>query len=154
VADAIAGPPLAPFDVTPALRIHPEPGWEREDAAVGPGAATVLLARGTAVLQASARAGAPASPFEVWEAYRDEALGATFEELTLGRPEEARISGAPAVEVGYVGTTASGVTVEGVVVATVTPSGAGVIFEAAAPIGDLAWAADDIVAMLGSAELR
>jgi hypothetical protein len=29
-----------------------------------------------------------------------------------------------------------------------------VIFEAAAPIGDLAWAADDIVAMLGSAELR
>jgi hypothetical protein len=62
VADAIAGPPGSPFEISSAVLIHPAAGWARERIAERPGVEVVILARGTAVLQVSVLEGDPRPP--------------------------------------------------------------------------------------------
>ncbi len=154
VSDAIAGPPEPAFDLTPALRIHPAAGWVAEGFDRRAGVEAVVLARGTAVLRIEAILEDPRAPQALMDGYVEQVLRQAFVDLTLGEPEAAIVDGAPAARAGYLGTTAQGVSVEGIVVVTVAPSGAAVVFDAGAPAGDLAWAGEDVVSMIRTAELR
>ena len=140
--------------VTAAVTVHPAPGWTSEGLPQPAGVRTALLTRGTAMLQVSVFPVEARGPQDLLQAYLRDVLGGRYAQLTIGEAEAGTVGGVPAVRAGYLARTLDGVPIEGVVVATMTPSGAAVIFDAAAPQGDLAGVADDVVTMIESAELR
>jgi hypothetical protein len=155
VAAALADAAAPAVAVGPAVTIHPPSGWTVEAAASDGDESSVMLSRGTAVLRVTAVAAAIVrSPDEILVGYLEENAGGAFADRSVGEPESGTVDGAPAVKVGYVGSTTDGVGVEGAIVAAAAPSATEVVFDAAAPAGDLASAADDIVAMIRGAELR
>jgi hypothetical protein len=154
VSEALAGDEPPPVDVGSAVTVQPAPGWSVERVEDGDGVDAVLLSRGSAVLQVTAVETGPRPPVLIFQEYTRAVLAETYDPLTVGEAEGASVGGVPAVEAGYVGTTDGGVTVEGFVVVAAAPSGSEVAFDAAAPAGDLAWAVEDLVAMISTAELR
>lgn len=154
VAGGLAGPPGAAVDVGPAVRLHPAPGWETEVRHEAGDLHAVLLARGTVVLAVVAAPAGGVEAGDLLAAYEADLLSEGFAALTVGEPETATLGGLPAARAGYVGTTTGGAAIEGFLLAVVSEAGQGVVFDAAAPSGDLAAAVDDLVAMIQDAEVR
>ena len=154
VAGGLAGSPGPTVDVGPAVQLHPARGWETEVRHEDGDLHAVLLARGTVVLAVVATPARGVEPGDLLAEYEAGLLSEGFADLTVGEPEMGTLGGLPAVRVGYVGTTTGGAAVEGFVVAVVSATGQGVVFDAAAPSGDLAAAVDDLAAMIEDADVR
>jgi hypothetical protein len=153
VVDALAGPPEDTVAVGAGVQVHPAAGWVVERSERSGSSGILLLTRGTAVLRVSAAPGSSSGdPARVLDGYADRVLRPSFAELTFGERATAMVASAPAVQAGYVGRTVDGATVEGVLVSVASPP-ALVVFDAAAPAGDLAWVADDVRRMIEDAEL-
>jgi hypothetical protein len=134
-----------------AVRISPLPGWA---AAQPPGAALpeLVLTRGGVTLDVLVVPVGDAGAGALAARYVQEVLRPRFDQLTVGQPDAGELpSGLPTVGFGYIGT-ADGVPIEGVATVGVSAS-AGVVFDAFAPKGDLAWAAPDLETMIRDAEV-
>lgn len=154
VGDAIAGPSGPPVDLSGVVRVQPRPGWElegREDTQEG--VHRLLLRRGTAGLFILALEDYGGSPKDLAARYVDEALRSQLSQLAVEEPPEEVVlaNGTPALRFGYQGVTDDGVPLEGVVTVVVAPSGDAVVFDGFAVVGDLAWAIDDVRAMVDGA---
>jgi hypothetical protein len=153
VGDAIAGPPAPPVEVPGVVRVQPAPGWElaaREDDGAEH---RFLLRRGTAGLFVSAIEGFGRPASDVATSYVRGVLDQELARLTVEQPSEDVVlaSGQPALRFGYVGETDDGSSVEGVITVVVPASGNAVVFDGFAAVGDLAWAIDDLRAMVDGA---
>jgi len=150
-AGTAGGASGATQDVGGAVRITPLPGWST---AAPPGAALpeLVLTRGGVTLDVLVVPGGGADPVELATGYAREVLDPRYEDLKIGQADAGALaSGVPTLRFGYIGV-AEGVPTEGV--ATVaTTSRAGVIFDASAPKGDLAWAVSDLETMIREAQV-
>jgi hypothetical protein len=143
-----AGETRAPLDVG-AVEIQPPLGWDVVVTVATPPFAR--LQRGSVVLDVFAGAPEPAGPLALAERYVDERLRLGLRRLAVANPAATTLAnGVPAVRFGYVGVTADGRAVEGVVVAA-TGARASALFDASAPQGELATAADDVRTMIAGA---
>ena len=95
----------------------------------------------------------PGGPVLLATLYRERQLEPAFAQFAQGLPESKLLpSGVAAIRFTYVGVTADGVAVEGLVVAVDTVDRS-VVFDARAPSGELPGALDDIRAMIEGATL-
>ncbi len=149
VEGAIAGA-SEPVVVGQTVRVAPEPGWTVVSTSGASGVGQALLTRGSASLLILAVPPGSGPAQELARGYAD-ALDDRFTQLTIG---EAAADGAEAVRFGYVGITADGVAVEGVVAAFADPvTGSGAIFDGFAPKGSLGAAIGDLRTMVETAEV-
>jgi hypothetical protein len=150
-AGAGGGGSGATQDIGGAVRITPLPGWA---AAAPPGAALpeLVLRRGGATLDVLVVPGSGADPVELATGYAREVLDPRYDDLKIGQADTGALaSGVPTLRFGYFGV-ADGVPTEGVTTVATTPT-AGVIFDASAPKGDLAWAVSDLETMIREAQV-
>jgi hypothetical protein len=155
VAAALERPGDARVGFDGVVEVAPAAGWAEDPGlrADGTGLRRVGLAHGGARLVVSAFAGAGVSPHELAVGYAA-SLEDRFVEVRIGRPQVVVVGEASVgVRFPYVGTTADRVAVEGVVTATVTRDGTGVVLDAVAPAGSLAGVAADVAEMLASVEI-
>ena len=154
VGGAIAGPEGPPIDVPGVLSVRPRPGWELE-AREEPqeGVHRLLLRLGTAGLFVLALEGSEESVGSLAARYVNEGLGSELSQLAVEEPPEEVVlaNGMTALRFGYQGVTEDGVPAEGVVTVVVAPSGNAVVFDGFGVAGDLAWAIDDLRAMVDGA---
>jgi hypothetical protein len=138
----------APSPVTVgSVRVAPRPGWELDR--TEPNGAR--LRRGSTVLDIFAMPSSYTGAQGVATAYVDQVLRPSLRELRLAEPTSTTIAGGvPAVAIVYVGVTTDGIAIEGVVLAA-NGTHAAVVFDAAAPEGTLAAAAEDVDAMIDDA---
>jgi hypothetical protein len=137
-----------PVDVG-AVEIRPRPGWDVESITTSPAAAR--LHRGAVVLDVLASPADATGPASIAVRYVQQRLRPALSQLLPSGPEPAVLAGGtPAARIGYVGMTADGLPVEGVVTA-VAGASSSAIFDAAAPRGELIGVADDIQAMIDGA---
>jgi hypothetical protein len=149
VEGAISGS-SEPVVVGETVTVVPEPGWTVISTSGDAGAGQALLARGSASLLVFEVPPGSGPAEELARGYA-QALDERFAQLTIG---EAAADGAEAVRFGYVGITADGVAVEGVVAAFADPvTGAGAIFDGFAPKGSLGAAIGDLRTMVETAEV-
>jgi hypothetical protein len=149
-ADATAELVGTQVDVGETLTVHPAAGWSVRTPDESRAA---LLSKGTAamVVMVASRGGLTAE--QILEGYVTSELAPRLGSLALGEAQADSVQGMPSAEVGYVGVARGGETLEGVVIAIAMPSGAAV-FDVAAPQGDLAAVAEDVVAMIEETEFR
>lgn len=146
---AFAGAP-EPVVVGGTVTVIPEAGWTIVANAEDAGGGQALLARGTASLLVFAMPPGSGPATELARGYA-EALDDRFAQLTIGDPA---VDGTEVVRFGYVGVTADGVAVEGVVVAFVDPvDDRGAVFDGFAPKGSLGAAIGDLQTMVETAEV-
>lgn len=128
-----------------AVRVQPQPGWQQD----GPVTPTVArLHKGPVVLEISVAGPVPGGPILLATLYRQQRLEPAFSQFATTSPESALLrNGAAAVRFTYVGISADGVSLEGLVVAAETAD-TSVVFDARAPSGVLAGALDDIREMV------
>jgi hypothetical protein len=126
VGDALAGPAGPAVEVGGVTTVQPAPGWAVEARSEQAGIVQVLR--------------------EVYEGV----LQGRFAHLTIGVPAR---DDAGRLAFGYVGVTSDGITVEGVAIAAVGPSGDAAVFDGFSPEGDLAAVVDDLRLMVGTAEV-
>ncbi len=148
VADATV--PAAGPVMLGSLRVQPQPGWQLE----GPATPTFArLHKGPVVLDVAVGGPVPGGPVLLATLYRERQLEPAFAQFAQGLPESTLLpSGVAAIRFTYVGVTADGVAVEGLVVAVDTVDRS-VVFDARAPSGELPGALDDIRAMIEGATL-
>jgi hypothetical protein len=148
-ASGAAGPPV---DVAGVVRFQPEPGWEVVDRADDATVHRVRLRAANTLLDVYAVEGFDRSPSELAAVFQDEILSAQLDQLTIGGSGDVTLpSGLAAVVFGYVGVSGDGVSVEGVVTATVGTEGNGAIFDGFAPQGELAARVGDLRSMIDGA---
>ena len=135
------------------LEVQPAPGWEVAERSDDGATHQLLLRRGTAGLLIVGIEAYGRGPEDLAHDYAEQVLDQHLAQLRIGGDAGAVMlpSGLEAVRFGYVGVTADGVTIEGVVTAVVSPSGTGVVFDGFAPEGDLVSAAGDLSSMIDSA---
>jgi hypothetical protein len=158
LADATAGPLQPSTGIPGIVVVQPRQGWTADAGArVDDGALhEVLLVRGTAHLLLVGIDGYGGSASDLARDYVERVLRARFAQLSVGQVDGpvALRSGVPALQFGYVGVTEGGVSVEGAVTAAVVGSGRdGAVLDGFGPEGDLAWAVEDIRAMVAGAEV-
>lgn len=155
VGDRLAGEQGPPAGVPGVVMVQPGPGWEVAQRSDDGPTHQLLLRRGTAGLLIAGIEAYGRGPGDLAHDYAVQVLDQHLAQLRIGGDAGAvkLPSGLEAVRFGYVGITADGVTIEGVVTAVVAPSGNGVIFDGFAPEGDLASAAGDLSSMIDSAEV-
>jgi hypothetical protein len=130
------------------VRVQPQPGWQLESPAT---ATFVRLHKGPVVLDVSVGGPVPGGPVLLATLYRERGLEPAFAQFSQGLPESTLLpGGVAAIRFTYVGVTADGVTLEGLVVAVDTED-ASVVFDARAPSGELPGALDDIRTMIEGA---
>jgi hypothetical protein len=144
----VGGDGSAPSPVTVgSVRVTPRPGWELDHAE--PDGAR--LRRGSAVLDIFAAPSSYTGAQGVATSYVDRVLRPSLGELRLAEPASTTIAGGvPAVAIAYVGVTADGIAIEGVVLAA-NGTQTAAVFDAAAPEGTLAAVAEDVGAMIDHA---
>jgi len=149
---SVAGPtvPAAGPVMIGNVRVQPQPGWQLE----GPATPTFArLHKGPVVLDVAVGGPVPGGPVPLATLYRERQLEPAFAQFAQGLPESTLLpSGVAAIRFTYVGVTADGVAVEGLVVAVDTVDRS-VVFDARAPSGELPGALDDIRAMIEGATL-
>jgi len=129
------------------VRVTPRPGWELDHAEPN----VARLRRGSAVLDIFAMPSSYTGAQGLATGYVDQVLRPSLRELRLAEPTSTAIGGSvPAVAIAYVGVTTDGIAIEGVVLAA-NGTQAAVVFDAAAPEGTLAAAAEDVDAMIDEA---
>lgn len=144
----VAPDPEAALQVGAAVQLQPRAGWDVQTVAATPSA---RLHRGPVVLEVLAMGPDPSGPAAVAARYVAEHLRVRLSQLVFATPDPTTLAnGVPAVRLGYVGVTADGRPVEGVVVAA-TSVQASAVFDAWAPSGELATVADDLHAMVDGA---
>lgn len=149
VGDALAGPAGPAVEVGGVTTVQPAPGWAVEARSEQAGIVQVLLRRGAAGLLISTSEGFGRPAEELREVYEG-VLQGRFAHLTIGVPAR---DDAGRLAFGYVGVTSDGITVEGVAIAAVGPSGDAAVFDGFSPEGDLAAVVDDLRLMVGTAEV-
>jgi hypothetical protein len=131
-----------------AVQLRPRPGWDVGQVTTAP--ASARLHRGPVVLDVVASSRDATGPASLAVRYLD-GRRSTLPQLLPATPELIVLpSGASAARIGYVGVTADGLPIEGVVTAVGGMSTAA-IFDAAAPRGELIGVADDLQAMVDEA---
>ena len=154
LADSLEGPQAPRVEVAGLVAVRPAAGWEMLSRHDQGAVHDVLLGRGSARLLLVAFEGFSDAPAALADAYADDVLERRFVQVRLaGAPGTTVVVGREAVRFGYVGVTAGGISVEGVVTAVVGSTGAGVVFDAFAPEGTLAANVDDLRAMIEGSEV-
>lgn len=140
------------IEVGPGLSVTPPPGWVTSTSTPEPfGWQGVAFTDGASSLRAVDAIGASGSSAGVLDAYVEAALAGRVEGVVLGQPGTLSLpNGRQAIAVGYVGTSPSGLPVEGLLVATLRDGGA-VVFDVTTPQGSLVDVAADVRAAIGSA---
>jgi hypothetical protein len=152
VSSAVAPDAQAALRIGTAVQLQPLPGWEAETVTTTP--PTVRLHRGPIVLDVLALEPEPAGPATVAARYVAEHLQVSLTGLAYTTPDPTALAnGVPAVRLSYVGSTADGRAVEGIVVAAASTQ-ASVVFDVSAPSGELVTAADDVRVMIDHAVLE
>jgi len=153
LGDALSRPAGPPVDVAGVVRVRPLTGWEtagRFDELPG-----ARLTRGSGNLdvvalpfQGTADDLAREYVSQVLEPHADRlSVSSSVEPVTVG-------AGLPGARVAYVGTFGKSQSpIEGEVTAVVSPSGAGVVFDAWSPQGLLRYVVDDMRTMIDRAEV-
>jgi hypothetical protein len=164
-AETLPAPDVVPLSIGGVVTITPLPGWEvvRRERATLPApaggtieAAFAQLTRGSGALDVLAIPGLGAGPEELAVFYRAEVLELQLERLSVSdelRPVTIP-SGLGAVEFSYIGTEPrSGAAVEGSVTVVVAASGNAVVFDGWGFEGQLQLIAEELVAMIRTAEV-
>jgi hypothetical protein len=147
-ASLVTGTSATPLRVG-GLEMQPRPGWD----VVWATDSTAALHRGPVILGVSSSGPEPDGPAAVAERYVDLVLGSRLVQLAVADPAPTALNdGTPAVRFGYVGVTADGQAVEGVVVVA-TGVRTSAVFDAAAPKGELAAVAGDLRVMVDGARV-
>ena len=149
---AVTAADVPPVRVGAAVQIQPRPGWEVLSVTAAPPSAR--LHRGPVVLTVLAMDPEPLGPGAVADRYVEEQLGQSLSQLAVATQDPTVLdNGVFAVRSAYVGITADGRSIEGVVVAATTDQAA-VVFDASAPGGGIAVVADDLRAMVEHAVIH
>ena len=144
---------VAPIDVAPGVTVRAPSGWSASAAALPSPWRGVRLTRGPDAITAAGAQGVAGSPVDVLDAYARQVIGAGIRSPVFGEVGTLSLpSGRQAATVGYLGTSPNGTPVEGVAIALLGGPG-GVVVDAVAPKGDLGAIADDLRAVLASAEV-
>ena len=147
VADALAGAAGPPVRVGAAVSVQPRPGWDLEAA----GGDAVRLHRGPVLLDVFAGSPDPQGALAVAQRYVDERLRPGLAQVTVGDAAVTTlVDGVAAVRFGYVGVTHDRAPIEGMVVVA-NGTRAAAVFDAYAPLGELATVAEDLRAMIDGA---
>lgn len=150
---ALSRPAGPPIDVAGVVRVQPLTGWEAAGRFEGP--------PGTRLTRGSGSLDVVALPFEgsaedLAREYVRQVLEPQADRLSVSsRVEPVTVgAGLPGVRVAYVGTFGrSQSPIEGEVTAVVSPSGAGVVFDAWSPQGFLRYVVEDMRTMIDRAEV-
>jgi len=154
-AALLATPQGRPVDVGGLVRVTPLSGWEVANEGKVGDIPTARLTRGNGNLDVFAVDSA-GSDVELLRRYVDGFLKPEARELSVSEEiERIRLdSGLEAVRVNYLGAFGDlTVPIEGQVTATVSPSGAGVVFDGWASEGMYGFAAGDVDQMIAAAEV-
>ncbi len=156
VAAALETPSGAPVAVGGTVAVQPLSGWEVEEPFTTADSEGIGLTRGTGNLDVLVTAPTSGGLVELSAGYVDRVLEPQAQRLSVS-PELQPVEladGRGAARFGYVGVFGRGSTpIEGEVTVTVASNGAGVIFDAWAPQGQLPFTLPDIHAMQSSARL-
>jgi len=152
VADVTAGDTGPAVTVGSAVTVQPRPGWDLERISTEPPAAR--FHRGPVLLDVIVYPPSADGPAALAASYVEGSLRAGLARVTVGSAATTTLAGGvPAVRFGYQGITHDGVPLEGVVIAA-SGTSASVVFDAFAPLGDLATVADDLRTMFDGAVVR
>jgi hypothetical protein len=133
-----------PIAVGPALSVTPPAGWTAAPVSIPAPWRAVRLSGAGADVTAADIDGVAGSPADVMEAYASTVVPGQTRDVVYGAPGIVGLaSGRQAVTRSYVGVAADGTPVEGILVA-ILRDGGGVVFDASAPVGELAPAAGQI----------
>lgn len=153
LGDALSRPAGPPVDVAGVVRVQPLTGWETAGRFEEPPGARLTRGNGNLdfvalPFQGSAEDLAQEYVRQVLEPKADRlSVSSRVEPVTVG-------TGLPGVRIAYVGTFGrSQSPIEGEVTAVVSPSGAGIVFDAWSPHGLLRYVVDDMRTMIDRAEV-
>ena len=143
----------SPVEVGSGVTIQPADGWTVEGHNANPPGVR-LAGTGVGFLDASIHAGA-ATPDELARGYVTEYLESQATQLSVGDVEPLSIPSGPAAVASYVGVFRGvDVTLEGEVIAILTPSGTAVVVDAWSQEGLYASVREQVLAMAGSVSDR
>jgi hypothetical protein len=135
------------------VQVHPAPGWVEQAHDEQGDSHKLVLANGTVQLGVLAVGGNQGTADDVARSYAD-SLGQQLSGFFTGDVHTVALaSGILAERFAYVAVDENGIAIEGSVTCAVSPSGTAIVFDARAPEGDLAAAANDLVAMIDGAEI-
>jgi len=152
-ADALGRARGAAVTVSPSVEITPLPGWELAERFADPPG--VRLTKGGANLDVLTLA-FTGSDVDLLAEYVQRALEPFAEQLQVSEQLEqitlgSGLSGSKITYVGLFGDVQA--PIEGEVIAVVSPSGTGVLFDGWSPAGQLQFALDEIDAMIASTQI-
>jgi hypothetical protein len=153
VDDALGELSSAPTTVSASVTVTPLPGWELAERFGDPPGAR--FTRGNASLDVASIA-FTGSDLDLLAAYVEEVLEPDAEQLRVSETVEpvALSGGLTGSRIVYVGTFGDvQAPIEGEVVAVVSPSGVGVVFDGWSTSGQLRFAIEDIRTMVRTAEI-
>ena len=155
VAAAVQDTAGAPVGIPSVATVHPPRGWtvDADDRRPDDDTSRSVLTKGSAVVVVTAFADAGVDLPTLMAVYEDGVLAPRLLHLATTDVTSFAVGGLPGLRLVYVGRSAARAPVEGVVLATVGPSGAGLVIEATAPESVLASVAADIAAMAAGARV-
>ena len=139
--------------VEAAATVEVPRGWTEDAAGRTGDPARFVLTKGSAVVAMTVLDDAGVDLPTLMAAYEQRELAPRLLDLAITDPVPVTVGGLPGLRLVYVGRTVDRAQVEGVVMATVGPSGAGLVIDATAPEGVLASVADDIAAIAAGARV-
>jgi hypothetical protein len=152
-ATAVRDAAGASVGIAGVATVDPPRGWTEDPTLRDDDPTRFVLTKGSAVVAVTVLPESGVDLPTLMASYERRVLDPRLLDLATTDPVPAGVGGLPGLRLIYVGRAANRAQVEGVVMATVGPSGAGLVIDATAPESVLATVAEDVAAMAAGASV-